>query len=115
MLQNVSRIIFELKYFYMTGQIPFEFSASCWKYKGKASWYFITIPTDLSREIRQLFGKEEQGWGRLAVEAQIGKTTWSSAIWFDTKKQEYLLPLKAEIRRKENIHEGNLLEVKIRI
>ena len=99
----------------MTGLIPFEFSASCWKYSGKGSWFFISLPSDLSVEIRELFGQEEQGWGRLSAEAQIGDTTWPTAIWFDTKKQEYLLPLKAEIRRKENISEGDELEVTIRV
>lgn len=37
------------------------------------------------------------------MEAQIGKTTWKTAIWFDTKNNSYLLPLKAEIRKKENL------------
>lgn len=98
-----------------SAKIPFKFKATCWRYDGKGAWIFVSIPSELSLEIRELFGKEEQGWGRLAAEAKINNTVWSSAIWFDTKKQVYLLPLKAEIRRKEKISEGDELEVTIRI
>ena len=34
-------------------------------------------------------------------------TIWKTAIWFDTKKNTYILPLKAEIRNKEQIAEGD--------
>ncbi len=33
--------------------------------------------------------------------AKIGNSQWETAIWFDTKHKTYLLPLKAEIRKKE--------------
>ena len=45
----------------------------------------------------------EQGWGRLKATAKIGITEWATAIWFDTKHKTYLLPLKAEVRKKEKI------------
>lgn len=39
----------------------------------------------------------------LKATARIGNTEWQSAIWFDTKADVYLLPLKAELRKKEKI------------
>ncbi|MCD8260266.1 MAG: DUF1905 domain-containing protein [Bacteroides sp.] len=33
----------------------------------------------------------------------IGNGQWKTAIWFDTKHTTYIFPLKAEIRKKENI------------
>jgi hypothetical protein len=33
-----------------------------------------------------------------------------TAIWFDTKVNTYLLPLKAEIRKKENFEIGKNIE-----
>jgi hypothetical protein len=41
--------------------------------------------------------------GRLKATAQIGDSIWKTAIWFDTKLNTYLLPLKAAIRKKELI------------
>ena len=46
---------------------------------------------------------QEEGWGRLKATAKIGNSQWETAIWFDTKRKTYLLPLKADIRKKENI------------
>ena len=45
----------------------------------------------------------EEGWGRLKAVAKIVNTQWETAIWFDTKQNTYLLPLKAEIREKEKL------------
>jgi hypothetical protein len=49
---------------------------------------------------------EEEGWGRLKATAKIGSTEWKTAIWFDTKLKTYLLPLKAQIRKFDNIEVG---------
>ena len=38
--------------------------------------------------------------------AMIGETRWESAIWFDTKMDCYLLPIKAEIRKRTQIELG---------
>ena len=66
-----------------------------------------------AREIRGLLKSEEEGWGRLKAKAQIGDSEWDTAIWFDTKMNTYLLPLKAGIRKKENIEAGRKLEIAV--
>ena len=38
--------------------------------------------------------------------AKIGSSQWETAIWFDTKANAYLLPLKSEIRKKEKLDAG---------
>ena len=86
-----------------TKGIKFRFTAKPWKFVGPNSWTFISVPTKISKEIRDNLKSEEQGWGRLKATVKIRKTEWKTAIWFDTKHNTYLLPLKAEIRRKENL------------
>lgn len=83
--------------------IKYEFTAKPWKYAGPNSWYFVSLPKELSKEIRGVLKSEEEGWGRMKAAAKIGNSEWKTAIWFDTKMNTYLLPLKAEIRRKENL------------
>ena len=83
--------------------VRYEFSAQPWQYTGQAAWIFVGLPQDLAKEIRSNFKAEEEGWGRLKATAQIGNSEWKTAIWFDSKSDTYLLPLKAEIRKKENI------------
>jgi hypothetical protein len=95
----------------MNGEIKYSFRGTAWRYESPAGWYFISLPPDLAVEIRSTFGGEEEGWGRLKVKAGIGHAVWKTAIWFDTKRNTYLLPLKAEIRKKEAITTETEIEV----
>ncbi|MBI5857031.1 MAG: DUF1905 domain-containing protein [Sphingobacteriales bacterium] len=97
----------------MTIKIQFGFSAKPWQYNGPAGWYFISLPLKMSKEIRKAFKPEETGWGRLPATATIRGSEWKTAIWFDSKRDTYLLPLKAEIRKKENIIAGKKINVAI--
>lgn len=97
----------------MTGKIRYEFSAEVWQYQSPGGWYFISMPKDLAKEIRDNLKWQEEGWGRLKASAQIGNTNWDTAIWFDTKQNSYLLPLKAEVRKKEKLAAGQNIKATI--
>jgi hypothetical protein len=97
----------------MNFKITYLFESTIWKHSSSSAWYFVTLPNDLSLEIRELFGKEEEGWGRLKVRAQTGRSEWQTSIWWDSKKGAYLLPLKAAIRKKEHLEENELTAIKI--
>ena len=47
----------------------------------------------------------------MKVTARIGNSEWRTSIWFDTKQEIYMLPLKAEIRKKENIVPDKIVDV----
>jgi len=80
----------------------YQFSSKPWQYPAPGGWHFLSLPKKLSQELRTEYKSREEGWGRLRVTAQIGSSEWNAAIWFDTKSNSYMLPLKAEIRKKEN-------------
>ena len=88
-----------------------------WLYPGMAGWHFVTIPEDVSTDIKKQFGDLKRGWGSLPVKASIGKTTWETSIFPDKETKVYLLPLKADIRKKERVFVDNkvtlILEIKI--
>ena len=86
--------------------IKYEFFAKPYQYSStpdKVCWVFVSLPKEISIEIRNNFKMLEEGWGRLKITAKVGNSEWKTAIWFDTKEDTYLLPLKAEIRKKEGI------------
>jgi hypothetical protein len=66
-------------------------------------WHFITIPEDVSEEIKDRFGDKKRGRGSLPVEVTVGTTTWQTSIFPDKKANTYLLPIKADVRNKEGI------------
>lgn len=94
----------------------YKVDAKVWLYPGDAAWHFVTIPQDISGEIKSLFGDRAKGWGSIPVEITLGSSTWKTSIFPDKKEGAYLLPLKVEIRKKESIHDGDslnfLLEIK---
>lgn len=88
----------------------FSFRARLWKYEGPAGWCFVTISKSVANRIRATHNSSEEGWGRLKTTATIGKSTWKTSIWFDTKAGSYLLPVKTFIRKKEGLVIGTLIK-----
>ena len=95
----------------MLGKIKYDFLENIWQHAAPGGWYFISLPESIAHEIRETLRSEEEGWGRLKATAEIGKSKWETAIWFDTKKKTYLLPIKAAIRKSEGIESGKLITV----
>ncbi len=92
-------------------KIKYSFSAITWQHQGNGGWHFVSLPVDISEEIRVALRQNEEGWGRLRASARIGNSEWKTSIWFDTKMKAYLLPLKFEIRKTENIRVGQMIDV----
>jgi len=93
----------------MTGSIKYEFSATPWQHD--AGWVFVSLPKGTSKEIREHLGWQEEGWGRMKASAQIEEHNWNTAIWFDSKAETYLLPLKAEVRKKLKLELDKELQI----
>ncbi|MDR2039534.1 MAG: DUF1905 domain-containing protein [Bacteroidales bacterium] len=93
--------------------VQYEFSAKIWysSSDGIHGWYFISLPKELAKEIRDNLKFLEEGWGRMKVTAKIDNSEWKTAIWFDTKNDTYLLPLKAEIRKKAKLEIDKVVEI----
>lgn len=86
-----------------------------WLYPGMSGWHFVTVPKKQSREITWRFGAMGRGWGSLPVLVTVGNTSWKTSIFPDKKAGAYLLPLKAEVRKKENITAGKTITVVVDI
>lgn len=97
----------------MDGKIKYEFSGKMWKDASPGGWHFISMPKDLSKEIRENLKWQEEGWGRMKALAKIQQFEWKTAIWFDTKMDTYILPVKAEARKKSKIEVNQNIEIEI--
>lgn len=100
----------------MNEKIKYKFISPVWQYSlPKGGWYFISLPSEISTEIRENLKWQEEGWGRLRVTAKIENTEWETAIWYDTKMKTYLLPLKSSIRKSYNLETGENVEIIINL
>lgn len=80
-----------------------------WLWPGEAAWHFITLPEKAALDIDDFFGHLKKGFGSLPVTVTIGTTTWKTSIFPDKKSKSYVLPLKAEVRKKEGIQVGSTI------
>lgn len=95
----------------MAASLRYRFTADVWLHDPSGGWHFVSLPAELSTEIRAALKAEEEGWGRLKVRAKLYDFEWQTAIWFDTKRGTYLLPLKAEVRKKAAILVGDAVDL----
>lgn len=94
----------------------FAFTAELWRYPGgAAAWHFVTVPKQKSTQMRALSQGLRNAFGSLRVIATIGKTTWRTSVFTDNNARAFLLPVKAEVRKKERIAHGDTVEVVLEI
>lgn len=84
-------------------------------YPGMGAWRFLVLPKKESTEIKMNFGMHAKGWGSLPVAVTVGKTTWDTSIFPDKKSGTYLLPLKAKVRKVEDIYDDDTVAFEIRL
>lgn len=93
--------------------LEYIFSGAIWKDQIPNGWYFVTIPKDISIQIREGHHQSEEGWGRLKVSATIRGSNWKTSIWYDRSFGSYLLPIKSVIRKKESLVDGSVVDVRL--
>jgi hypothetical protein len=86
-----------------------EFENTIFYWRGPSPFYFVSIPTDQSDDIKAIANRVTYGWGVVPVDVQIGNTTWYTALI--PKDGHYLVPLKAVIRKAEKLEEGDMVSV----
>ena len=87
------------------------FTASVWVYDGPGGWHFVTVPAGISARIHALARGAAKPFGSVAVTALIGHTRWATSIFWDRARGAYLLPVKALVRKKEQLREADTVEV----
>ena len=90
-----------------------EFEGTIWFWKGPAPWYFVTVPTEQSRDLKAISGLVTYGWGVIPVHVQIGKTAWQTSLF--PKDGLYLVPIRASVRTAEQLAEGDLVTIQLGI
>ena len=89
------------------------FTAKLWTQESTGAWHFVTLPAALSKRIRTLATGSLKPFGSFRVKARTGLTTWETSLFADTKRNAFVLPVKADVRRREKIKPGDTIEVSI--
>lgn len=84
-------------------------------YPGGGGWRFLPLPLRTAKRIRAQWAMHARAWGSLPVEVTLGKSVWNTSLFPDTRSGTYLLPLKAEVRRKERVADGDTVACTVRV
>ena len=84
-----------------------------WIWTG-GSWHFFTVPAKEAVEIRAHSLLNRGGFGSVKVEASIHDVTWRTSV-FPQKSGGYLLPVKADVRRKADVAAGDEVTVSLEL
>src|SRR5687767_2345356 len=73
---------------------PYVLTASLWPWKEhEGSWWFVTVPADVSDDIEDRHGSSAGGFGSIKVEVTVGATTWRTSLFPSMEQRAYVLPM----------------------
>ena len=92
------------------------FTSLLWIWRGEQAgrWYFVTVPEEQSVEIKAHALGNPRGFGSVKVEACIGDVVWRTSV-FPLNSGGYVLPIKADVRRKAGIAAGDEVTVELEL
>lgn len=93
--------------------MQYSLRGKVWAYPGQGGWRFVTIPEALSVRIEAYAPGPRPAFGSVRVVVSIGKTTWRTSLFPDKRARGFLLPLKAEVRKRERIADGDIVDIKL--
>jgi hypothetical protein len=92
----------------------YEVTAPIWLWSTDAgAWHFLTLPAETAAGLKALSGPR-RGFGSLRVAASIGEVCWRTSV-FPDKSGSFVLPVKAEVRRRTGLSVGDMATVRIEL
>lgn len=88
----------------------YRFDAKLWEWSGKGGWHFVTMPADLSGIVRMSVDRKA-GFGSIRVSAEVCGHSWKTSLFPDARSGSYLLPVKADVRKKAKVLAGDAISV----
>jgi hypothetical protein len=100
-----------------------QVNGQVWKYHGTAkdgspssmAWHFLTIDGEVAESIRAAAPGRTAAWGSVYATVRIGATEWQTSLFPSKNVGGYLLPLKASVRKAEQLEEGGRVTVSLSI
>jgi hypothetical protein len=79
------------------------------------SSHFMTVPEEVSGEIRAHAMLVRRGFGSVKVEVTLDEVTWQTSVFPSKSSGGYFLPVKIEVVRKAGIVAGDFVQVELNL
>jgi hypothetical protein len=90
-----------------------DFRGEVWFWRGPSPFHFVTVPDEQCGALEAASALVTYGWGMIPVSARIGNTTWTTSLY--PKDGRYIVPLKAVVRKAENIEVGDVVSIRLAV
>lgn len=94
--------------------LDFTFDAPLWRWEGDSGWHFVSLPEPVADEIEDS-PAPRGGFGSVRVDVRVGRCSWSTSLFPDAKHGTFVLPMKKQVRDREQLVEGDLVRISIRV
>jgi len=95
--------------------LDFEFTAELWEWSGKGTWHFVTLPKDMSDDIKTFTKHLARGFRSVRVKVKIGESEWLTSLFPSKEAGAYILPIKMSVRKSESLGKGDMADIKISV
>jgi len=100
--------------------LDFTFTAELWEWhtsgeKRGGSWHFVTLPQDISKDIKAFTRHRKTGFGSVRVKVKCGETEWLTSVFPSKERDSYILPIKKKVRTAEGLIAGNTAKIQINV
>ena len=87
------------------------FSGEVVFWRGPSPYYFVRLPGEQAAAVHAVSRMATYGWGCIPVSARIGDSDFGTALF--PKDGGYLLPIKAVVRKAEQLEQGDVVPVRM--
>ena len=94
------------------GPVEWTVRAEVFEWRGPAPYFFLPMGHEDSADLK-LEAAGLEYWGQVSVHVVIGRTSFTTAVF--PKDGRYLVPLRASVRKVEDIEEGMPVTATIRV
>jgi len=94
--------------------VTFDSELWLWDARSTETWTFVSVPADVSEDIRELTAGPRRGFGAVRVRVTIGGSEWATSI-FPGSEGRYALPVKRAVRKAEGLDVGDTTTVTIEL
>lgn len=85
-----------------------------WEAENGVGWYFVYIDSETSEQLKNTLTKNKiprVAFGSVAVEVTVGTNVWKTSLFPSKKSKCYMLPVKASVRKSEDLYEGDTIDI----
>lgn len=88
-----------------------EFTGEIIYWRGPSPYHYVPVPDEESAAITAVASQVTYGWGVVPVLARIDGTAWETSLF--PRDGRYLVPVKAAVRRSEELDLGDTVTVRL--